>query len=415
MHKFQHAKNTVRYYILIVFLLAFLFVSNDFGLIDVQKTAIIMAAGIDREEDTFIVTSQVAVPQSGGQNPSTKAVQIVSRGKTIADAFDEINAKTGWYPKLVFCNLLLLGSKAAEENVFDALEFFLRDEYLTDNCFVAVCDGFAKDLLNVSALVDSASSLAITKVLSSHAKRIGTVLPSTLREFSIGYFGDGSGFLPLLSKQAQQEKIGNSSSSPSQNNGSASDSSGNSSGSSTNQNSGQAGGEMPQNQPVFSAQETALFVEGKKRETLTPQETFSVSAVMNKLQLAPYTVISSDGYCTLTIKDNAPKIRLSLENGIPVLKIRITFAAGIRDYSKAQELLEISDAGDVPTGVFALAKKQMESDIFSAFEKSRGVNCDLFGIKSLLEKYENKYYKKLKDAILQTVRLDVDVSFRNVR
>ena len=37
MHKFQHAKNTVRYYILIVFLLAFLFVSNDFGLIDVQK------------------------------------------------------------------------------------------------------------------------------------------------------------------------------------------------------------------------------------------------------------------------------------------------------------------------------------------------------------------------------------------
>ena len=32
-----HTRNTVRYYILIVAVLAFLFFSNDFGLTDVQK------------------------------------------------------------------------------------------------------------------------------------------------------------------------------------------------------------------------------------------------------------------------------------------------------------------------------------------------------------------------------------------
>ena len=105
-----HQKNTVRYFIILIALLFFLFLSGDFGLIDVQKTAIIMAVGIDREDDTFIVTSQIAVPNASDQGKSTETVQIVSRGKTVADAFEEINAKTqmtscisgGWTRIFVF-------------------------------------------------------------------------------------------------------------------------------------------------------------------------------------------------------------------------------------------------------------------------------------------------------------------------
>ena len=109
-----HIKNTVRYYILIVVALIFLFFSGDFGLIDVQKTALVMAVGIDREENTFIVTSQIAIPQSSKQGQASETVQLVSRGKTVADAFEEINAKPGWYPKLVFCKLLIVGEKTAQ-------------------------------------------------------------------------------------------------------------------------------------------------------------------------------------------------------------------------------------------------------------------------------------------------------------
>ena len=42
-----HKKNTIRYYLLIAFFLLILFLSNDFGLTDVQKTAIIVSVGID--------------------------------------------------------------------------------------------------------------------------------------------------------------------------------------------------------------------------------------------------------------------------------------------------------------------------------------------------------------------------------
>lgn len=50
--------------------LVLLFFSNDFGLIDIQKTAIVAAIGIDRSEETegrWSVTAQIAVPDANAK------------------------------------------------------------------------------------------------------------------------------------------------------------------------------------------------------------------------------------------------------------------------------------------------------------------------------------------------------------
>ncbi len=424
-----HSKNTVRYYLLIVFILIFLFFSNDFGLINVQKTAIVMAAGIDREEDTFILTSQIAIPQSSQQGKATQTVQIVSRGKTIAEAFEEINAKTGWYPKLVFCNLIILGEKTTEQNVFDALDYFLRDEYLSDNCLLAACDGLAKDLLNVTALVDPSGSVAMQKVLSTHAERVGATLPSTLRDFAVGYFSESNyGYLPIIKTQSQQEKIDgekNNASPPSDakggsdNKSSENSDSGNSSNSESSgsgENSGSGGAQDKNDKPVFSAGETALFVGGKRVETLTREESFAVGAVISHLKLAKYSVPSGENTCTLTIRNNQAKTKLSIgKNDRAALKIEITLTAGIADYSKSQDIMNISDAGDVPKGVFEAAEKKLAAEITRVFDKCRLCGCDLFGIRERLIKYEKAHAKRLEDSILSGAIADVEIHFRNVR
>ena len=407
MRKFPNRKteNTVRYFLLLVFVLFFFFLSSDFGLIDIQKTAIVMAVGVDREEDTFIVTSQIAVPQSSKQGKSTQTVQIVSRGNTVAQAFEEINAKTGWYPKLVFCRLIILGEKTAEKNVFDALDFFLLDEYLSDNCLLATCDGTAKDLLNVTALIDPSGSLAMQKVLSPHAERVGATLPSTLREFSIGYFSDGrSAYLPVLKTQPQQEQIGSS------NGGGATQS-----GQSESQNGGQTGGQT-QDTPVFSAGDTALFLAGKRVGTLTKEETFAFNAVKSKLRLATYSVAEKDGTYTLNVKRNSPKVQFTLgADGRASYKIQVTLSAGLLDYSNALSLDEGTDAGDVPETVFANAEKRLSGQIKTAFEKCRAVNCDIFGLTEELQKKEKDSYQTLRQSVLETAILEVSVTFRNIR
>ncbi len=419
-----HAKNTVRYYILLIALLSFLFFSNDFGLVDVQKTAIVTAAGIDREGEEFILTSQVAVPQPSTQGKATEAVQLVSRGKTIAQAFEEINAKTGWYPKLVFCNLIVFGEQAAQENVFDALDFFLRDAYLTDDCQVAVCRGLAKDLLNTSALIDPSSSAAIAKVISSHAERVGTVRPSNLKDFSIGYFGSSaSGMLPVLKTEEQQEKIGGEegNSNGSSGNGSSSGSNGGASGgggsssSSSSEGGGQGSGGSSK-KPVFSAKETALFVGGRWRATLTAEETFALNAATGKLRLASYSVEADGETCTLLIKNNRPKIGLNIgKEGRGEVQVSVTLVAGAADYSKAQELEKIKDIGTPPSGVFSAAEKKLEGAITTAYEKARGVGCDVLELQERLIKYKRRKYLQHQSTLLDNTTLSVKVRFTGVR
>ena len=426
MFKFSHQKNTVRYYALILALLSFLFFSGDLGMIDVQKTAIVMAVGVDKQDDTFIVTSQIAIPKPSKQGPSSQTVQIVSRGKTVADAFEEINAKTGWYPKLVFCRLILLGEKTVQTDVFDALDFFLLDEYLSDNCLIATCDTTAKELLNVAALVDSSGALAMEKVLSSHAERVGLVLPSTLRTFSIGYFSDSqSAFLPILKTQPQQEQIGSEtgSGSSSSQGGSSQNSSGSSSASGGEQGGqdGQSGGQDSQSnqasdKPVFSASETALFLRGKRVGTLTKEETFAVGAVRTHLKLAAYSVQTDDAACTLNIKNNSVKRKVRVgQNGSATLQLTVKLTAGMLDYSKSLPLEQTKDAGDIPNGAFYAAERSLSAQLQTAFEKCKACGCDLFGIQESLQKYRKKDYKKYKETALQSARLEASVRFISLR
>lgn len=427
MRKTPHlkTKNTVRYFLLLVAILSFFFLSNDFGLIDIQKTAIVMAVGVDREDDTFIVTSQIAVPQSSKQGKATQTVQIVSRGNTVAQAFEEINAKTGWYPKLVFCRLIILGEKTAEQNTFDALDFFLLDEYISDNCLLATCDGTAKDLLNVTALIDPSGSIAMQKVLSPHAERVGAVLPTTLREFAIGYFSDNkSSYMPILKTQPQQEQIGSNGSQGEQNNQDSQggqggqdsqDSQGGQNGGGQNEQGGGQGGQT-QDKPVFSASETALFLAGKRVGTLTKEETFAFGAVKSKLRLASYSVNENDGAYTLTVKRNTPKTKFKLgADNRASYKIQLTMTAGLLDYSKALSLHDGADAGDLPQSVFDSAEKRLIGQIKTVFEKCRLANCDIFELTAELQKKEKKRYQDLRREILQNAVLEVSVRFENIR
>ena len=168
--------------------------------------------------------------------------------------------------------------------------------------------------------------------------------------------------------------------------------------------------------PVFSAKTTALFVRGKRVSTLTAEETFAFNAVKNTLRLAPYTLPKDEAACTLAIKQNSPKISLKVnENGEGRLKIQLRLTAGTLDFSKALSLNQISDAGDVPDGIFALAEQKLSAEILSVFEKTRNVECDLFGVQDLLVKRKPRALHKYKKEILKNTRAEISVRFENVR
>ena len=443
----MHSRNSVRYYLILAAIVTFLFFSNDFGLIDIQKTAIVMAVGIDREGPTFILTTQIAVPQSSDQGEQAQAVQIESRGETIADAFNQINAKTGWYPKLVFCNLVVLGEQMIKSNVFDALDFFLRDEYMSDNCLVAACEGTAKEILNTKTPIDPMSGVAAQKVLSDHAARVGTVASNTLREFAMGYFSySKSGYLPVLKPEKQQESSGENGGEGGGEQQQSSEGGGGEkgaflenpplpgaegeqsalkgerpvpaaggSGGSGPSAGGQAAGGKEE-EKVFSASETALFYDGIYAGKLDQDETFAFSIVKNKLRLASYTPKSDGIPYTLIVKHNLPSLKFSVDdNSMARLKIKLKVTAGLQDTSYGQSIDELANAGKVPPKVFEAAKKDLEQKISQVFEKSRKSRCDVFNVLDRLQKFESDYFPAFREDILARLIFSVDVTFESLR
>lgn len=411
-------------YVLAVIFLTILFFSNDFGLVDIQKTAIVLAVGIDRENEEFIVNSRIAVPSSSGEQKAAAAsIQVETRGDTVGAAIQKINVKTGWYPKLVFLNLIVLGETATEKNTFESLDYFLRNDYMSDDCKICCCEGKAGEKLNTKTTAESIPSLSVGKILSAHSATTGLAAVTTLREFAAGYFGvSNSGYMPVLKVDelsggasdgsAENSSDGASGGSSGEQEGGQSGSgqeatdSGGASETSQGGSGGESGGK------TFSATETALFSNGVYREKLTKDETFAFLCVNGGVRLATFDAEYGGVNYTLMIKKSKPKIKFFVDDfATPRLSVSLEMIAELQDVSSSQTIVEIAAPGKTKQAVLDEAGKKLTRLIKSVFEKSRANNCDLFDAGKRLQKYESAYYNAYRDNILERLLFYADVRF----
>ena len=402
-------------YVLAVLFLTILFFSNDFGLVDIQKTAIVLAVGIDRENEEFIVNSRIAVPSSSGEGEAAAdSIQVETRGDTVGAAIQKINVKTGWYPKLVFLNLIVLGETATEKNTFESLDYFLRNDYMSDDCKICCCEGKAGERLNTKTTAESIPTLAVGKILSEHSATTGLAAVTTLREFAAGYFGvSNSGYMPVLkvdelsggaSGGSSGEKEGG------QSGGQEETDSGGASETSQDGSGGESGGK------TFSATETALFSNGVYRGKLTKDETFAFLCVNGGVRLATFDAEYGGVNYTLMIKKSKPKIKFFVDDfAAPRLSVSLEMIAELQDVSSAQTIVEIAAPGKTKQAVLDEAGKKLTRLIKSVFEKSRANGCDLFDAGKRLQKYASAYYNAYRDNILERLLFYADVRFSSAQ
>ena len=399
-------------YALAAIFLTILFFSNDFGLVDIQKTAIVLAVGIDREEDSFVVTSQIAAPPaSADPKASAEAVQVETRGDTVGAAIQKINEKTGWYPKLVFCNLIILGKTATEKNTFESLDFFLRNEYMSDDCNLCCTEGSAGELLSGSSAVEQISSLAIGKILSEHSAKLGLVAASNLRDFATHYFSCcGCGYMPIVSQSPLTKKDDKE----------QADGQKEQSGSGKKQGDegqgGNPGGEAGGKEQTFTATNTALFSDGIYKGKLTAEETFAFQCIRNDLRLAAFDAEHGGVTYTLLIKKSKASVKFSVDDyAVPRLKISVTVKAGLQDLSSSQTIAEIAAPDKTKEAVLKAAGEKFAKAVRSVFEKSRALNCDIFDVKNRLLKYESAYFSAYKDSVLERLLFSAEAKFEPTR
>lgn len=374
-------------------LLLLLFFSNDFGLIDIQKTSIVTAVAIDAGDEGVDVTVQIAVPKSGSTTASNVTVK---NAPTVVDAIAELNLKTGWYPTLVHCRLILLGEEAAKENVFRNIDYFLRSQFVEDTCLVALCRGRAEKALTAQSPVGDMTYAAIEKVLSSEAQQTGLVSVNILRDFSKGYYGAGeSSFLPLLTVREDAEAGGaDASASPDASGG----------------GSANAGGKA-----VFDASETALFLRGRQVETLNAEETLAFNLADTDTDFAYGNVtVSEQGepvVYSLKMKIGKKKLNVRAEGELPVLHFSIRARAQVADVSRAGSTREVAQSFIVPENVLRAAEETFRARLSDAFSKAQESGCDLFGVCAALQRFYPKLWKKLGKEALALTKPVYDIQF----
>jgi Ger(x)C family germination protein len=406
-----------------------LYFTNDFGLVDIHKTAIITAVGIDTAENEVQVTAEIAIPQPSQSGENIKYTQVQGSGVTIADALNEINAKTGFYPKLQFCKLVLLGDSCKDKQLFRLLACFYRKNFSELTALVAMCEGNAADMLAMKSDTSDMTSEAIRKVLSDEIEKSANATPATLKDIAqLGYSKSAACYMPYVEASepgtsenggdgdnvggdggntGESESGGSQSGSGSQGGGEG----GSGGGGAGSAQSGSTGGETPMQ---FNARKTAIFSQGEFKGILNEQQAFALAAIENDIRLAVLPCDADGVHYTIGMKNVKCGVSLKVNDGVPALTVKFTAKAQINGAKKQIEPNKILLDDAIPDEVLSGAEEALKERFSDLITTCREENCDLIGIKDLLYKYNTKYFEAFEGDILTRMEVKYEVKIESV-
>ena len=391
--------------------LLFAFFSNDFGLVDIQKTAVILAAGIDKNGEGYELTAQISVPKGGEKAGGTASVELSGKGETVADCLMMMYADSGWIPKFDFCSLVLLGEEAAREGAMPALNYFLHNEYMSDNCAVAVAEGGAGEMLKKTSAIDDTPSLAIHKLFSGAAEKTGAAVKNTLREFAVDTLGvSKSSFMPFirsLPRESEEGGAGGAGSSEGSGGEGGAEGSGGKGGASGSEGSG-GEGDAP---VLFRAEETALFREGKMTGLLSAEETLAFNLVRGKVKAGILTVKGEDGEpVSLSIKRGGGSAKLG-EEDVPRAKLSVRLKVLVSDRTE-EDFMAGTETNVATDEDERRAEELISSHIASLWGKCQISGCDLLLLARELYRKDPKAYEANVGLIPSGMGADIEVSVK---
>lgn len=387
----------------IMFVLTVLFFSNDFGLIDIERTAIITAIAIDYDkEGEYEVTVQIAVPEATDTNSESKRAQITGKSGTVGAALKKIGNVSGWYPNMNFCNLLVISREFANSNIIKALDYFSKTLRIQDSALVVMADGKAKDILSATTPLDNISSFALQKIIIKNNGFENNIVSMDIKTFCVGYYSsNASSFMPVV-KIVKGTSESNSSA---QADGQESIDGENGSGGNTeNETDGKV---------LFSADTTALFYKGIKVGELDSDMSFVFNNLKGKMSGATFEVVADaqkkDNYL-LTILKNDAKINIIADESQFKTQINLSIYCKISDRNAERDEKDFAENMPLPDNVKKKAENYIKQNLTELLETEKQTGCDFLNLKQKLYRKHYKEYTRYKDNFLSVMTYEVNVN-----
>lgn len=382
-----------------------LFFTHDFGLIDIEHTAIIVALGVDKNKENteYEISAQIAIPQASADNASESESVISAKGQTIGEALDKIAVNTGWYPLFSFCNMVILGENTLKGNVMDSVNYFIRTDRLPDSAAICACEGSAKDLLLTDTPLDSVSSFALEKILEQDYAKLDRIANVNIKNFADGYFSKSQrGFLPYVktipSGDAENASKGGNNGSGSQKEG------GNTS----------KGENAESKSNIYDASSAIIFSKGIAVGMLAPEETLlfnlkDKNSIDTFFKIDEAEIHGQKTPVLVELDETKKKYGFKFENGKPVYEITLEFQCRVVSANADMPVSELFPAAKASDEILRATEKKITETLEKIYRKIQLADCDLFGIKNTLYRFHYPRYDELKDNIINSTVLKTNV------
>lgn len=150
------------------------------------EKALILGFGVDKADTEYEVSMQVLIPQYN-QSFAEKVEIVSEKGKTIDLALDNTCLKIGKELAVAHANIIVLSNKVLQDDIMRVLDYFYRDRYLGNYSIVLSTDNSAKEVLQATSEMDSASLNSLDNIVKYNDKNV-LGQQSNLHTIATGYY-----------------------------------------------------------------------------------------------------------------------------------------------------------------------------------------------------------------------------------
>lgn len=369
--------------VFLIFLITIsMFLTNNKGLIQIEKTAIISALGIDMEGGKLTVTAQIILPQATDTSENAKAV-VTGTGDTIGSAITNIGSDTGWYPKLSFCKVLIINQNIVDDKLTEVINYLLYSTKIYDSVLICASKQSAKDVLSATSPLDILSSYSIEKIMLKNPGKANSVYYTRAKDLAESMLSvSKKGMIPLIDVDDNDDigKVEPTENPPKEN----------------------------LKDVIFKSYTTLLLSDGKITGSLDKNQTHFYNLLHKDVSDSYFDFTYGETKVLLKINENKHKIKISANGNKVRLYLKLNLKATLVDVDENGEIKVLPTPKILPDEIIINGSDYIKNSLISLVDAMKKSKCDIFFIKqTLFEKYHSDY-KKLSPDYLDRLELVVD-------
>lgn len=167
------AKKYAKIFVFVVLAFFVAWIASSYTKIELADRAIVLGVGIDMVDDKFVVTAEVISPNEGDDGGSSGATSklLTGVGQTLPLAIQDVFQTSGKNPSLGHTGIVLLGESMNNQELKHILSYFILSDAFKDGVTLATCKGSAKKIFESTSPVDSMVSFALQTIIQKSGKK----------------------------------------------------------------------------------------------------------------------------------------------------------------------------------------------------------------------------------------------------